>query len=297
MVDPHGHPELIGVTLALDAVAVEVASALEETGVQTLLLKGPAIGSWLYDSPGKRVYDDIDLLVRDSQIRGAESKLREHGFRFVHDDWHGRVWQRGPVSLDLHRRLAGTTAGAEEVFDLLLEDSEWLDLQRGRIRMPGAAARALHLALHAAQHGPSLTSPLEDLRRGLARIPEATWEEAAALAEAAGAREAFAAGLGLLPEGEAVRGPLGLERRRHDPEPPVTAGLLRLSATPGVRAKLNLLASELFPTRAYLRGHVPLARQGRVGLWIARVWRPFSLLVRLGPALIAARRSRRKDPF
>jgi Uncharacterised nucleotidyltransferase len=297
MATPSAKHEVVGVTLALDAVAVEVCSGLEEAGISSLLLKGPAIGRWLYDSPGERVYDDIDLLVRESDLGRAEAKLREHGFRFVHDDWHGRVWQRGPVSIDLHRRLAGAGADSGLVFDTLLAGSEWLELGRGRVRIPAAPARALHLGLHAAQHGPDHEGPLEDLRRGLTRISESTWQEAAVLTDTFESGHAFSAGLGLLPEGEELRLRLGLEGQSREPEPPVTAGLLRLSATPGARAKATLLTKELFPTRAYLRAHVPLARRGRSGLWLARAWRPIWLLLRLGPALIAARRSGRDRPF
>jgi hypothetical protein len=285
----------IGVTLALDAIAVDVASALEQDGVPVLLLKGPAIGRWLYDSAGERLYDDVDLLVRVSELPRAEQTLRREAFRFVHDDDHGRIWQRGPTNVDLHRRLAGTTAPADRVFDLLLAGSEWLELPRGAVRVPGPAARALHLALHAAQHGPDSGSPVDDLARGLDRLPDATWEGAADLARATGAVDGFAAGLELVPEGVALRARLGLEPRRRDVHPPVTAGLLHLFATRGARRKLALIRTELAPTRAYLRAHVPLARRGRLGLWVARLSRPFVLLFRLGPALRAARRTRR--PF
>ena len=53
-------PEVVGVTLALDAVAVEVVASLDADVIPNLLVKGPAIGRWLYDAPGERPYDDID---------------------------------------------------------------------------------------------------------------------------------------------------------------------------------------------------------------------------------------------
>jgi hypothetical protein len=289
-------PAAIGAIAALDSIAVEVSSVFEAAGIPTLLLKGASIGRWLYDSAGERVYDDIDLLVRETQLAQAERDLRAEAFRFVHDDDHGQVWQRGPINVDLHRRLTGTKASPDEVFERLLADSEWLELPRGRVRILSPEARVLTLVLHAAQHGSTWESPRRDLTRALERLPRETVEEAAALADAFGALEAFAAGLGVVPEGMELRAELGLEPHGHGVDPPITEGLRRLRSTRGARGKVRLVFREVVPTRAYLRAHVPLARRGTLGLWLARILRPFWLLVRLGPALVAARRSKRRHP-
>lgn len=294
---PRTTPAMVGAIAALDAIAVEVSSAFEAAGIPTLLLKGASIGYWLYDSAGERVYDDVDLLVRDSQLAPAERTLRAEAFRFVHDDDHGQVWLRGPVNVDLHRRLTGIKAPPDQVFERLLADSEWLELPRGRVRVPSPPARVLTLVLHAAQHGSTWESPPRDLSRALERLPREIVEEAAALAAEFGALEAFATGLGVVPEGAELRAELGLEPHSHGVDPPVTEGLRRLRSTPGAREKAALVVREVVPTRAYLRAHVPLARRGTLGLWLARILRPFVLLARLGPALVAARRSKRRHPF
>jgi hypothetical protein len=290
-------PAKIGVIAALDAIAVEVSSVFESVGIPTLLLKGASIGRWLYDSAGERVYDDVDLLVREGQLAQAERTLRSEAFRFVHDDDHGQVWQRGPVNLDLHRRLTGTEAPPDEVFGRLLADSEWLELPRGKVRILSPAARMLTLVLHAAQHGSTWESPPRDLSRALERLPRETVEEAVALAGEFGALRAFAAGLGVVPEGAELRAELGLEPHSHGIDPPVTEGLRRLRSTRGARGKAALVFREVVPTRAYLRAHVPLARRGTLGLWLARILRPFLLLARLGPAIVATRRSKRRRPY
>ncbi len=85
--------------------------------------------------------------------------MRAEAFRFVHDDGHGQVWLRGPINVDLHRRLTGTKARPDHVFDRLLADSEWLELPRGRVRILSPEARMLTLVLHAAQHGSTWESP------------------------------------------------------------------------------------------------------------------------------------------
>jgi Uncharacterised nucleotidyltransferase len=296
MQDPLRTSALVGVTIALDAVAVEVVQALDAEGVPNLLVKGPAIGRWLYDAPGERSYDDIDLLVRESDLGRAEQTLQRLGFRFVHDDWHGRVWLRGPVNLDLHRRLPSVAADPARVFDRLSADAESLELGRGSVRVPAEAARALHLGLHAAQHGPGLTSPLEDLRRGLERLSDSVWSGAAGLADELGVQPQFAAGLDLLPAGRELNARLGLVPGERIEDPGITEGVRRFAATPGLVQKAGLLVREVFPTRDYLRAHVPLARRGRLGVALARVWRPVSLLLRLGPALVAVGRARGRRP-
>ena len=297
MEGPGTRPAVIGVTAALDAIAVEVTSVFQSAGIPTLLLKGASIGRWLYDSAGERVYDDVDLLVRERQLRQAEHALRGESFRFVHDDDHGQVWQRGPVNIDLHRRLTGVKAPPDQVFDRLFRDAEWFELPRGRVRVLSPEARVLTIVLHAAQHGSTWESPSRDLRRAIERLPRETLEQAAELARELGAVEAFAAGLEVLPEGAALRAELGLEPWSHGVDPPLTEGLRRLRSTPGARGKATLLYREAVPTKAYLRTHVPLARRGTLGLWLARILRPFWLLARLGPAVAAARRSKRREPF
>ena len=286
---------VVGTLLALDAVTAEVAEDLERAGIAVVLLKGPTISSWLYDAPGERPYDDIDLLVRERELHDAEEVFRRGGFRYVHDDSHGRIWLRGPVNVDLHHRVVGLGADPERFFESVFASSETLQLGRGSIRMPSAPFRALLVALHAAQHGPDLPHPIEDLRRAVARLPEDAWEEAASLATEFGARDVFAMGLDLLPEGSLLRGRLGLEAQPWTGVPEVTSGLLRFAATPGARSKASLVLHEAFPTREYLRAHYGLARRGRAGLLATRAWRPFSLLLRLGPALSAALAVRRRD--
>ena len=294
MTEPRIDAGIVGSLLALDAVTAQIGDDLERAGLPVVLLKGPSISHWLYDRPTERPYDDIDVLVSERDLRAAEAVLRSDGFRFVHDDWHGRIWLRGPISVDVHRRIVGLEAEPDRAFDRILGSSERIELARGSIRIPSEAMRALLIALHAAQHGPDLPHPLEDLRRAAARLPLETWQEAAALAKELRAEKGLGIGLDLLPEGSALRERLGLEPQRWTAVPELTTGLLRFAATQGAGAKAALVMNEVFPTRDYLRAHYAVARRGRAGLLLARAWRPVSLLLRLGPALSAAIALRRR---
>jgi len=259
------------------------------------------LNRWLYDGPGDRSYRDIDLLVSD--LPAAERQLEDLGFRFVTEDLHARVWLRGPINLDVHARLVGVRADPEKAFERLSSGAEVLDVGRGRVRILPPAARVMHLALHAAQHGPGDEKALEDLRRGISRLPEQVWEAAAELAGELDAGPSFAAGLALLPEGRALADAIGFPWREvaghtGDEVPPVARGLVLLMGAGGFRAKGAFLLRELFPTRSYLRATVPLARRGSFGLLLARAWRPLWLVLRLGPALLGLWRTRRRRrPF
>jgi hypothetical protein len=59
--------------LALEGLAVHMTRALGDSGVHAILLKGPALATWLY--PGQpRPYSDVDLLICDLD-RDAQSQL------------------------------------------------------------------------------------------------------------------------------------------------------------------------------------------------------------------------------
>jgi len=55
-------------SLHLDAVTAEVVEAFRAVGVRTILLRGPAVGKWLYQEVGDRSYVDVDLLVEERNV-------------------------------------------------------------------------------------------------------------------------------------------------------------------------------------------------------------------------------------
>jgi len=285
------------VLMALDAAAVDVLGALERAGARPVLLKGPSIARWLYDQPGERVYVDIDVLVAPDAAPTASNTLQTIGFSYVVESWNSSVWvrRRSGVNVDLHTALLGIGLAPAPAFDALTRSIASFELDRGAVPVLETRARALHIVLHAAQHGAWERTSLEDLRRALERLPDEIWADAAALAA-----EVDAAGLRLLPKGANLAERLGLSTAlttlvamRAATAPVVSEGLMSLAATPGLVAKMRLIAREVAPTSAYLRTHFPFARRGRLGLALARVWRPIWLLLHLGPALLAIRRARR----
>jgi len=225
---------------------------------------------------------------------------------FAPGEWveHSSEWLRrgSPIVVDLHRGLLGAKAEPARIWKLLADGTERLTVGGHEVEVPSLPARALIIALHAAQHGAGHPRPLRDLSRALERGDDPLWDQVTALADGLEATPALAAGLLMLPEGAAVAARLGIadavdaEAAVLAQSPVPTAyGFARLAAIPGPRAKLAFLVRKLLPTPAFMRHAFPIARRGRLGLLLAYLWRPVWLLLHAGPGLIAWLRARRRS--
>ncbi len=114
------------------------------------------------------------------------------------------------VMVDLHWQLPGSEASPEAAWEAMTRWCNWVELDGRRVPTLAAEGLALHLATHAAQHGPRHEQPMEDLAKGLDRWSPDVWRAAARLAAEIEATEAFGAGLRLVPQGAALAGELGL---------------------------------------------------------------------------------------
>ena len=290
--------------LYVDRLTAELADAFERREIACILLKGPVVARWLYDDGSVRSYSDCDLLVAPDQIPAAQRLLAELGFHDTasplgHPRLDSHEWRRGEHRVDLHSTLIGIRASPRAVWETLSPLCETTVVGGAPVQVLNVPARALHVVLHAAQHGRAEPKPLEDLRRALEIVPESTWLDVAALARRLDAVEAFATGLRLLPQGSAVASGLGLASAasadatlRLEPVP-LALGIEHLVSTPGWKSRLHIVLRELFPTAAFMRWWSPLARRGSAGLAAAYCWRPLWLLAHLVPGLLAWRRARR----
>jgi hypothetical protein len=228
--------------LVVDLVASEVVAALGAREVRSILLKGPSFASWLYRDGGVRPYADVDLLVAPQDVTVAEDVLGELGFRHLYDSWP--YFLRGSDQVDLHCSLKGVEARENLLWQVLTATTEPQEVGGLVMEVLAPPGRALHVALHAAQHGPDWATPMEDLRRALDMLSFYTWEAAADLAEQLVATAAFAAGLRLLPAGEHIADRLSLDRKasaqtvlRSKSPPPLALGFAELHAIRGGQGK------------------------------------------------------------
>jgi hypothetical protein len=303
-------PELIatGIGLALEALAVEVTTALERSGIASILLKGPAVIRWLYPASTDRYSVDVDLLVAPTDLVPAEAVLAQLGFTPFEpkrDDKHARSWVRPQEALpiDLHRGIVGVGVTDEQAWQVLSAITEPLEASGTSVAVLQPHGRALHLALHAAQETPDKEKALRDLSGGLERLSFDIWREARALALQLDALPALGAGLRLLPEGNAVARALQLPNYvtpeialRTSGPPDLSLGLNHLFELDGTTTRARYLASRALPSPAAMRAWSPLARRGRFGLAAAYMWRVPWLATRLVPALKAVRGARSENP-
>ena len=305
----HVSRAVVARALSIDGMTGEVALEFDRAGVRTLLLKGPALATWLYDEGMPRGYADCDLLVPPEDYSAAGRVLASLGFeRSDQADhlepefgpMHADTWRRGDGDeVDLHRALPGMRMGGSDVWGAMSDGAERLKVGRATIPIPPPAGRALVVALHAAHHGHEQERPLEDLRRAVERVPVSTWEETRRLAERLHSLPRLAIGLRLVPGGEALAERLGLPSEEllsaalgEGARAEVALGFERLAHARGVRAKASLLLSEMFPSPRFMRWWTPLARRGPVGLALAYPWRIVYLLRQAVPGIRAWRRAR-----
>jgi Uncharacterised nucleotidyltransferase len=302
--------------LRVDGVTREVVTAMRDAGIRTVLLKGPSTAAWLYGGNAARPYGDSDLLVAPGSYPKAGDVLRELGFCPVADLWHSdsQEWLRSSDAscVDLHRSLIGVLASPQTVWDELARETETLGVGGIEVEVLRIPARALHVALHAAQHGVEAGRPREDLTRALRLADERVWRQAGDLAQRIDAVSAFAAGLRLDPAGGLLaerlklpEGQLPSVALRAGRGIPVAIALESLARERSVLVRARLSLRSLVPSPVYMRRwsamHMtrwPAAVRGRpLGLAVAYLWRPIWILLRLPGAIAAFRRARRDQPW
>jgi hypothetical protein len=292
-------------TMAIDQMTGEVVTAFRRECIDTILIKGPAIAQWLYPAGG-RVYGDTDLLVSPRDFSRATHVLEALGFgepirgRVAHAHTYRRkdVLAGLEFCVDLHRSLPYITAAPAEVWRVMSDQTEQMAVGGLDVSVPGIPQRLLHIAIHSAQHAFESGKPLEDMRRAIEVATVEQWEAAVEQSRILGAEDALAGGLCLIPEGQILADRLGLTTRRR--------GMLRFAANPETETaayqvqrvvdaasfgeKLKLIVDGITLSPVVMRKMSPLARRGRLGLFVAYAYRPLQLMGRLGPALVARKR-------
>lgn len=274
----------------MDSGTAVVLDAFARAGVDAILLKGPSIVRWLYADGTERPYNDCDLLVAPEQFDSAGQALRSRGYEPLLDRWglpswwygHAVPWTHpGGVAVDLHRTLIGVGVDQAAAWRVLSADTDSVLVADRIVRCLGLPARAMYVALHAAQHGPD-TQPAFDLERALAVGDDELWLRAAGVAARLDATAVFVAGLRLTPEGASLAARLafpdvrsvGAELRAGNPTP-LALGFEQLARAPGLRARLELVRRNVAPSPALVRRSDPRANSSRWALaqaYLRRLW-------------------------
>jgi len=145
-------------TLARTLITVDLASKFEAQGIDTIVLKGPAIGATAYGDPSLRSFEDIDLLVRRRDMERARAMVMTIGYKrqyepshesFLIDQHHALEFSDSRTRVELHSALV------ERYLRLKIHES---DLWSGslRVQCAGGSLRVLaqhHLFLFLCAHG------------------------------------------------------------------------------------------------------------------------------------------------
>jgi hypothetical protein len=303
-------------TQALDAAAAEALDRFDADGIPCILLKGAALARLLYSSTQQRGYNDVDLLIAPGHLDAAHRILDELGYtnitaaRGVEDvagAVHAETWVRrseeiGPLMLDLHSRLPGVKASPQAAWPILVARLDSIEVGGRRAQVLQRDGLALHVAIHASQHGPQDPKPQADLRRALDTWPREVWEGAARLAGELEALPAFAHGLRLLPAGAELAAELGLpatddldwQMNNLELRPRGTFHLQALAEARGAGERLRVLRRVIWPPREWFEWDDPSTRKGGVRLLAARLLHILRTPLWAARALIYRRRARRR---
>jgi hypothetical protein len=290
--------------LFLDSVTASVVNAWRAHGIESILIKGPTVAEWLYRDDRVRGYGDSDLFVGPADIPAAFAVLRDLEFvRYeppgAPPSKHTTNWRRNrdDAEVDLHHALFGAWVPPGRQWEVLRADyTEPMRVGGTTVCAPTAPARALLVALHAAQHREhGVEKPLEDLRRAIAIDDHEMWEQAAALADELDAVRHLADGLALDPDGKqlalTLRGP-GAYLRAPAFARSGVVWIERVAGAESGRSRLRVVRDAIFPRPNTLRRWMPLARRGRRGLVAAYVVRNVGIVLNAVPVAISWYRAR-----
>ena len=142
---------------------------LEAAGCAPVVLKGAALASTVYESPGQRYFIDLDILVPRERIETACDVLLGGGYRLSHGPgeqahyaahhFHWILLNARGHCVEIHWALTLPDSIFDFDLDGLRERARTAPLGRGAMRVPSAQDQILHAVLQCIADG------FSDLRR------------------------------------------------------------------------------------------------------------------------------------
>lgn len=274
--------------LKLERKLIEVSVALDDRGINHIVLKGPVLARSVYPSPEWRSFVDIDLLVRSADWVRAANTLTDLGFvRRLPEPRKGfteafakaaAFKHPSGIEVDLHRTLAAGPFGLWMEADELFDHAQWIQIGGHWLKRLSDTALLLHGCVHASLGWqPPEIQPLRDVAQ-IAVNGAIDWELLAAWGTRWKLAPVFAHSFGT------VSSTLGIELpgdsasfqviRTSKKENRVLAAytterrhrgateFATLRAIPGIRAKASYASALIFPSHEFLQRRTP-ARNAR----------------------------------
>lgn len=185
---------------------VEVTSRLEAESIPVLAYKGPAVALAAYGDVTLREFEDLDLLIRRSDLPKAVERMRRWGFHLSKKSFRPEIPSQvkryhaatldspdRTYRVDLHWDLAKDYERAfSPAVEKLWERAERLELPHGSIPVMCREDLFLALSFHGARHRWSRLKWLLDVAMLMSKPEPMDWARVAAMT--AGAPEAKAPG-------------------------------------------------------------------------------------------------------
>jgi hypothetical protein len=272
------HRDAMLQVLGLERHLVTLSAALEEAGVEMVLLKGSALAHTVYPDPSWRPFADLDFLVRGQDFQRAIEVLADRGFTRALPEPRARFDVRfgkaaelyGPdgLSIDLHRTLVVGPFGLWIDLDELFAGTTSFSLGGRTLRRLDDASLFLHACIHASLGWwPPLLMPVRDVAQ-VASYARVDWDLVAERTRrwrlAAVVQHALRTASEILgaPVPEEARAVIAIQPRRKESRALSAYTTNRrqrggtatstLRAIPGIPAKIAYARALLFPNRAFL---------------------------------------------
>jgi hypothetical protein len=176
--------------LFLTAELLKVVKAFEAHGIEVVPYKGPALAATLYQSLTIRPFSDLDVLVRERDVRAAAEILLADGFRGpdpfgAGEDLNPRIdrpyWQsfdapdrgRIPVRVELHWRLPLTFSLDQAAYWSRLR---WISLMGTPVRQFAHEDLLVILCAHGFKHLWVLIKWISDIGELIRVCPDLDWD-------------------------------------------------------------------------------------------------------------------------
>jgi hypothetical protein len=172
--------------LALERHLVTLSAALEDAGVEMVLLKGSALAHTVYPDPSWRPFADLDFLVRGQDFQQTCEVLAGQGFNRALPEPRARFDVRfgkaaelagpGGLMVDLHRTLVVGPFGLWVDPDELFAGTAPFSLGGRTLRRLDDTSLFLHACMHASLGWwPPLLMPVRDVAQ-VASYAKVDWD-------------------------------------------------------------------------------------------------------------------------
>jgi|GEM_PF-1134038 len=140
-----------------ESVLKNIKAILEQNNLSFIVLKGPHLGNTIYSHPVKRLYCDLDLLVRSQDFFPVIDLLLSNGYKWCLSDGNRLATEREFYSwaltspqggrIEIHRDLAGYGRYPMDL-DGLFERAETFEISKVKVLGLSSEDLLLHLCMH-----------------------------------------------------------------------------------------------------------------------------------------------------